>query len=718
MVKRTQATAQALTETKEGEGLFTSDFMVGAPREKKEVKLGAEQPEVMKALELRKRVTSEKPPEELSELDRYAEEIFVELDSGKSIDELSRGHKSQLYLVLRELVEIKNPTTKGYFEEIKRAHKTNRAKDSAEHYEKLRIQRTIDRIEMALTGRKISIRLPHWLGAGDISFEPKETIKYRLAYDLFGKRPKPRELLTAAHKTQEYLDKGLTKEQAFRKAAADIAGAEIAQVLGRRAEEIEPERIETAEQSSNPADKKWARVAEKLPELIQQGVLKRKEIAGWDNGDDLRKFLGVSERELSNIEIIISLVRNNPDIRFINRAGGLAYAPVVLRNRIANRDWEGVERYLNDQRLSPRRRSQRQKRAVNRLIRGLTRDYSVDTVLDTCVDIVDSKLPAAEIEKVPKPDLAPETIQKVGEGELAVLIADGLEEQELMNKGFTREQIDNIKGKFFYKDAAGQSQLREGVAARNEYDDKRNEALRDLVAKYPDKVDPLYQRIAEDKARKDHEDKIRGEPRHVQRLLGMVNNNVQARYGRNPNYRDLRTARAGAYSEFVKEAENQLIDELKEENLRNDVWKESDEVKARVGEELIKTNPEIAEEFNSSFQYMLAKDLAGIGPENVAILKGRGILAGTSLTNVENALRAAGLRLPDVIDATRPTPEFKEEKEIVTEMLRLPNRRKALLSLAIMIFLGITSFEGTLTNLYQEGESETADELESLVRHA
>jgi len=714
MVKRTRTAAQDLAEGKEQEGKLAADFTVGIEKSPKKVDLRREEKDVMASLGLLTEVTADK--DEITEEERRIEEIFVKLDKGEvSINDLSRGEKTQLYLTLRALTDrqIDNDTKKEYFRRIGRKHRSPEAQEKAVYHEKIRILRTVSRIERDLTGREATFRLPDWLGVkGDLEITPLQDLAYGFKYDMSTRRPTPRDLLKVEHKIRDYQAEGLSREAAYRRAAADFASQEIEAVLNERSEEIDQTKITAAEQSF--PHKKWGKLAERLPDLVQKGVLERRKIAAWGNAEDLRKFLGVEERDLSDKEIIRMLTENNPNLNFITEDGRVApNTPRVLLNRIRNRDWDGVERYLNRRNVP-----QRHKTYANQLVRGLVREHSVDTVMDALIDIIDRKLPEGGVEAAPKLEAGKELVENSNSGNLAVLISEGMADSELRQQGFKKEQIDKVKEKYFYQDETGQYKLKEAVED-DEFEDKEKEQLAEFAVSHPQEAGPVYDRIALEQAGEDFDNRIEADDAFKQEVLDAVNNVCRPFYRNFREFNNLEQVEQHSQEQVrqvLENVRNSKIRELAQEKLNDPGWQEDDQLRQEVGKALVEENPQLAKEFNSSFKYIKAAEVVELGPENIAILKQNGSLAGESLTKAEEAVQAAGQELPDILDETGPRAEFKEDEEVIDQLLEQQDRRRSLLSIAWMVFLGILSMENTLMHLYQQGETEAAADLETLIQ--
>lgn len=664
MPRISSQTAEGL-EAKE---LTTSAFRLGRHKEGL-IDLSPCQNDIHNILLFRAREAARRQEQEdrmPTETDQAAAEIAVLLQEGENLNDFTPQQIGQIYFILRE-----TQTSKEYFDWVVEGIRHPKERDRLIKKEKEFLRRTITDFERRLVGRDY--------GGGE---DAVRRVFYRAWYGR--ERPAARELLVLENLIKKHNGN-------IEKAAADFAGKEIVRVLEQKGEEIASERIKVAKESIDPTEKKFGRAAERIPQLVEEGMKKRREIAGWTTAEELRRFIGrdITEADLSDQEIILLIIENNPD----------------LLSRTRYRSLEGLKKGLvgkDDQEL---------KRIANRIIKGLVNEHSFNTIVDTAVYIIDQKLPEAEIVEaapVVKPELTVEAGKQVGEGEIALMIAEGLSNQEMKAKGVDPEAIKNVRRKYFYKDAAGQYKLKK-VEDQAAVDQEKKDRLTEIQQRHQAEMEDQIDELTETTAIEDWKKLQRGQlvESYEEEVWRIYTNYFKGLKGI-PQYNNENTGvpRILADDDLREKIQQFWIDEKTREYRSDPSWRRKGETKERAWQSLITKKPEIGEEYDYMVTKITAQELSQLGPETIAVLKGRGELSQSSYRQVEPILRTA---MPDIIDQNG---NLKSKEEIAKELAK--KRIKAIFW-ALLVTLGIIDLEGAIASLYGEGKTTEADEVTKLL---
>lgn len=654
-------TAGAL-ETKE---LATPAFRVGRHKERA-IDLSPCQKKVEGILSFRGKTAARLQEAEgrvPSELDQGAAEVAKLLKEGKNLNDFSPQQIAQTYFILRE-----TQGSKAYKDWVVEGLPAGKHKKRVWERESKLLEQTIGDFERRLVGRRYGKTIESIIRA------------------ITGK-PSAREILLLEGLINNHRKKGVrSEEQAIERATADYSAQEIVKVLGQRGEEIGQERIDAARESTNPTDKKFAQAAERIPELAEIGMKKRREIAAWTKADELRKFIGrdIVEADLPDEELILRLMENNPDLLRVM----------------------GYKNYQNLKKALSQKKPADLKQLADETTRALVSEHSFNTAVDTAIYIIDRKLP--EVEEVEervtaaKPELTAEAARRVGEPEIVLMISEGLSDQEMIDKGVDSEIIKAVGQKYFYKDAAGQYKLKQPQTG-NLVETEKEDKLKDIQLRYQTELNRETDGLAEEKAKSD----LLGLERsgdYETEMMAVASKIFIDKKTKKPRFKNLQALETYGKLDMCR---SQWVRNKRLEYMRNENWRKEPSTIEKAWQSSVVKKPVIEEEYNYMVTKITAGELAQLGPESLALLWARGDLDSGSYASVETALGRDNRS--EIID---DQGRLKPKKEISQELAK---KRIKTIFWALLILLNIVDLESAMASLQSEGKTTEADEVANLL---
>ncbi len=682
MPKISPATVGAL-ESKE---LTTAAFRIGRHEERR-IDFFPCQEKVKSILSFRARTAVKLQESGLkmpTELDQATAEISKLLREGKNLNDLSPQQIAQAYFSIREIDDNKQHEYWTWVVESYSGKKRNRVLQK----ERKVLKRTLGDFERRLVGRDYGKTMESFLCnlKGEV-----------LTRDIL--------ILQRLIGSEEATGKEIEK------ARADFCGQEIIRILEQSGEEISEDRIDVAKKSANPSERKFATAAERIPELSEKGMKKRREIAAWTRTDELRQFISreITETELSNHELILFTVQNNPDLLPVTKF----------------QTYEALKKGLS------RKTPDQLKRMADGLTACLVQEHSFNSVVDTAIHIIDSKLPEIEPEvepvetaPIPKLELTAEAVGKAGEPEIALLIAEGKTEQEIISMGLDLDKIKAVRRKYFSKDAAGQYRLKEADEDGNVQQEKTKKELQ-IKQRYQAEMENSIDEVAKTTAIEDWLKLQRGQldkpaelkyEDEVWRIAKMLLSKTNARGQKIPledkdrlqRFPSILTSSGGELSKIQK----YWLDEQTRKYMSNQVeagWREKEETGKAAWQQLITKKPEIAEEYDYMVTKITASELAQLKPETIVLLKGRGKISSSSYDKVTEEI---GLdHMPELLDLD--TGRLKPKQKIAQELAK--KEGIPLSTWAFLIVLGLMGLSEATTSLINEKRQEDANQLQGLL---
>lgn len=677
-------TAGAL-ETKE---LATPAFRVGRHKERT-IDLSPCQKKVEDILSFRGKTAARLQEAEgrvPSELDQGAAEVAKLLKEGKNLNDFSPQQIAQTYFILRETQgDRETQGSKAYKDWVVKGLPAGKHKERVWERESKLLEQTIGDFERRLVGRRYGKTIESIIRA------------------ITGK-PSAREILLLEGLINNHRKKGVSEEQAIERATADYSAQEIVKVLGQRGEEISQERIDAARESTNPTDKKFAQAAERIPELAEIGMKKRREIAAWTKADELRKFIGrdIVEADLPDEELILRLMENSPDL--------LKY-----------------KNYQNLKKALSQKKPAELKQLADETTRALVSKHSFNTAVDTAIYIIDRKLP--EVEEVEervtaaKQELTAEAAKRVGEPEIVLMISEELSEEEMINKGIRAKDIKKAKSEYFYQDSTtGEWSIKQAEDDEAQVKQHREQKLRDIIPLLDkEEIEKQIDEFLRKQAERDLQDLQRGKSlteisekvyqSYEQEALTKANELIEAYNNQKkpresiPSVSTLEEVRQSKIQGLLSNTEKAWIDERAVLLIGDNGSREKAELDAV--REVLKRRPDIEDRHEASVELIETKELAKLGPEALAILRGRKKIEVADYRKVEAVLGAAAI--PDVVDSEG---NLKSKEEVAGALAK---KRIKTTFWALLILLNIVDLESAMASLQSEGKTTEADEVANLL---
>lgn len=664
------------------DGVMTSDFTLGRQDKVKPVVFSQKQTEqIMSVLGFRAAAAirlQEQEDKIPSEMDQAAAEIFKLIKENGSLEGLNKQQLAIAYFSLREIGETSNHEYYKWAIEGKRKKRflglglKSETKSKAE-YKKEEIeliQNTVADLERSLTGAP----LRRWR---------KQT-----------SAEQERQRLILNHIYEKHKTGDTYKGTAIELAAADFARLEIQKILGKRGE-LDQNRIAAAEQSTNFAERIFGRTAQKIPELIEKAGKDRREIRAWTGADNIRRFLGagITSAELTDMEIITAIAKNNPDIE----------SPTNL-TAISNFTEQG------------------KKTKVDYLIKTLVQKHSFNTVIDTAISIIDQKLPAETEPAVQAPEtkLGRETAAKFGADEIALLLAEGKTEAELLGMGVNADLIKQTKRRFCYQNEQGLLLIKEAEDDENAITQEKTQLLGEYESRIePEKIAGKTDELLEKQAEAELQSLGRGaeitpvnnetyEPYEAElvktanNLINAVNN---ARNTNIPNVSSLTDIEHSQYHQLMAFAKKEWI--TKRALLLKQNYTSRNSVKLVAVEAIIQETPDLTDQYYGSLSNIKTSELRQLKPETLAILKSKGKISAESW----DKLTTAGLAQPNIM---QDGGQLKPPEQIAQALTQKSTAEFPLTSWASLIFLGIISLNQAVSALSAANKAADSQQLEQI----
>jgi hypothetical protein len=671
MPKISTATAGAL-EAKEA---VTTAFTVGRQIKKKPILFSPKQTEQVRDIfsfrtryAIREQELEGKIP---SEMDQTTAEVAKLLSESKDLGELSSQQMALTYFSLREVID--DPQHKYWTKAVEGLKGRKRQRELRR--EKKLVRRTIYDFERRLIGRNYGRTGEYFAGCF-------HRLKVNFGLDK-EPRARARELLLLNQLIEKH---GGNAE----KAAADFSGSEIARILSKR-EKPSQERIETAKESTNPIDKKWAVAAERIPQLVEQGAKKRKEIGAWRTAKDFRQFINpqLTEQDFTSIEMIMSVLKNNQD---------LANRYLVSFSKTSLKELEEYFSTLNA--TNPVATTN----LASKIVGDLVSQHSFNSVVDTVIGIIDSKLPALEAlqpeaVKTEGVKLTPELTRQAGTKEicLEILLGEKIPE-ELISDGFpenkVRETIQiylnkQADGSYTFKEVGNDIEIQEAErAAQKQVETTRSNEIK--IAQTELAQGELE--IIKDTDSSQHLQRLTTAKSELEGILNIKINNLYA-------------------PEVITQAAKKLVEE------KPDYYKQQ-----AIGV-LRKTNPDFAQEYNAKLQekYISEGDMIALGAETLTPLYEKGFLTDSQLAKLKDGSPQAQLLATEIeklrVGGPEPMLEVEAGKTTIKpeELAKKKKDKVPLSQWAIFILLGLMGLNEAVNALKAVAREDDARQLPSLL---
>lgn len=636
-----------------------------------------------------------KPP---SELDQAAAEIWKKLqENDGDLSVLSVGEIGQVYFIFRDI--DKQGVRGEYFQDAVRNIRDVKEKRKIWNREKTQTKIILTNLEERLVGR------PYW----------KEVLGW--------KTPEARNLLVLEDLIKKHGGN-------IEKAAASFATDQIEAVLGERVEEVKErmgaDKIEAAKKSSRPEHRRIAQAIEGSSDLAAKGVKKRKEIAKWTEAEEFRKFVNpqLTKTELSDAEIVLSSLDNNPDLlEAMSKAPGIRRLVSSMGvSRIADLPKTDLKEWLAQQTDATKI-----EQLADGVVTLLVRKHSFNSVVDTAYSTLErlgERLPAEEVRIKPRVELSTEAGRNAREGDIVLAIARGIPEQEMRNKGFDSQAIERIRKKYFYKDAAGQYQLKkmEDDGAVDTEKETKKKAL--YQTKYKKEVDSEITKYAQELVGRELVDFEAGtqpagitdsfEDSMKQAAVALNLRESQVIRGGNPDT-PWTPASIGEIQSSGKLAD------VQREWIRQRVasqyssaWRSRDITIVEGFDRFIAKpeNDKAAKDYHESVEMIKVGDMAGVGAETFAVLEVDNKLVGSKIDEVKTAVGDTDVE--KLIDRTDPAAiKLQKGEDLAAALAQRPG--VPFTSWAMMIRLGFMNVDQAVEALLSTDRGQEEEDLKKML---